>query len=285
MKHIANTLTTPDGQKLHIQSWYPTYTPLAKIIITHGYAEHGGRYANTAEMLVQQGYAVYAWDLRGHGQSSGIRCFIEDFAEYLADLRLAVDYTHDGDEVPLFLLGHSLGGTISTLFAIQHPEIAFQGLILSAPFLQQVGRSDSPGFLRLLDILRRLSSTIPTFKLDTSKLSRDRSVVTAYEQDPLVFHGRCPVSTVAAIFRAFLQIRQGCHHIQLPLLILHGSADELADPAGSSWLIEGVGSINKTRIIYPDHYHELFHEPDKQLVWADLIAWLLSMSSNNPQLS
>lgn len=274
MKHIANTLTTLDGQELHIQSWHPTNTPLAKIIITHGYAEHGGRYANTAEILVQQGYAVYAWDLRGHGRSSGIRCFVKEFAEYLADLKLAVDYTYDEDEVPLFLLGHSLGGTISTLFAIQHPEIAVQGLILSAPFLQQVGRSDSPGFVKLLNILSRLLPTIPTFKLDTDKLSRDRSVVTTYEQDPLVFHGRCPVSTVANIFQSFLQIREGCSKIKLPLLIIHGSADSLADPAGSEWLIEGVSSLDKTRIIYPDCYHELFHESEKQQVWNDLTTWL-----------
>jgi acylglycerol lipase len=274
MKHIANTLTTLDGQELHIQSWHPANTPLAKIIITHGYAEHSGRYANTAEILVQQGYAVYAWDLRGHGRSSGIRCFVKEFAEYLADLKLAVDYTYDEDKVPLFLLGHSLGGTISTLFAIQHPEIALQGLILSAPFLQQVGRSDSPGFVKFLNILSRLLPTIPTFKLETDKLSHDRSVVTSYEQDPLVFHGRCPVSTVANFFQSFLQIRKGCSKIKLPLLILHGSADSLADPAGSEWLIEGVSSLDKTHIIYPDCYHELFHESEKQQVWNDLTTWL-----------
>ncbi len=112
----------------------------------------------------------------------------------------------------------------------------------------------------------------------SSKVSRDPMVVAAYDRDPLIFHGRSPVCTVAAIFRAMEQVRAGCYRIELPLLILHGSLDGLADPAGSDRLMAGVGSIDKTHKVYPDCYRELFNEPDKDQVWADLFTWLQAHS-------
>jgi acylglycerol lipase len=273
MEFDTNTLTTLDGHALHIQSWHPA-TTMAKIVITHGYAEHGGRYETFAKTLVELGYAVYAWDLRGHGRSTGQRCLVQDFAEYVGDLQLVIDYAVDEVAVPIFLMGHSMGGTISTLYAMQSAKIALRGLILSAPFLQQPGREDSPGFVKSINILSRFWPTMPTFKIDSSKISRDSLVVAAYDRDPLVFHGRSPVCTVAAIFRAMGQIRAGCHQIELPLLILHGGLDGLADPAGSDRLMASVGSIDKTHKVYPDCYHELFNEPEKDQVWSDFLTWL-----------
>jgi acylglycerol lipase len=273
MEYAANTLTTLDGHELHMQSWHPA-TTMAKIVITHGYAEHGGRYETMAKVLVERGYAVYAWDLRGHGRSTGQRCLVQDFGEYVGDLQLAIDYAIDEVDVPIFLMGHSMGGTIATLYASQPSKVALQGLILSAPFLQQPGREDSQGFVRAINLLGRLWPTMPTFKIDSTKVSRDPAVVAAYDRDSLVFHGRSPVCTVAAIFRAMQQVRASCQQIELPLLILHGGLDGLADPGGSDRLMASVGSIDKTHKIYPDCYHELFNEPEQDQVWADFLAWL-----------
>ena len=125
-----------DGLQLFQRRWLPSGEPRAEVLVVHGLIEHGGRYAPTAETLARRGYAVTAMDLRGHGRSEGLRCWVRAFDEYLDDLDVFFDRVARSSEgKPVFLLGHSLGGLIAAWWCI-HRQPQLRGLILSGPVLQ-----------------------------------------------------------------------------------------------------------------------------------------------------
>ncbi|MEO1440725.1 MAG: alpha/beta hydrolase, partial [Chloroflexota bacterium] len=80
MKHISSSFTTVDNLRIHTETWLPADDPRAVIVISHGAAEHIGRYAHVAARFVAEGYAVYGYDHRGHGQSDGKRGYFDNFA-------------------------------------------------------------------------------------------------------------------------------------------------------------------------------------------------------------
>ena len=311
MPHHESHFAARDGLSLYEQSWLPEGPARAVVVLVHGINEHSGRYARLAGDLNQRGFAVYAMDLRGHGRSDGDRVAIRSFDQYLDDLRLLLSRVAAREPgKPLFLFGHSMGGTIAALLAIAqateselkpqglaaHPRSPaaelrclaadgtsacgcmdqrprLQGLILSAPAVVIAGN--------VFPILRRLASLFsvlwPTLRLTRMGcrfISRDPAVVEAFRNDPLVFHGRFPVRSGAEILRAAKLVQNGAAALRLPLLILHGGGDYVTDPSGSRRLHERAASTDKTLHIYPGLYHEVFSEPERDQVLADLLAWL-----------
>jgi acylglycerol lipase len=272
IQHSEGVFQSFDGSQLYEQSWLPESSN-ASIIIVHGYAEHSQRYTHVAFHLALHEFAVYTFDLRGHGKSSGDHCFVNFFNDYLTDLEIFLTKIKEREPgKPVFLLGHSMGGTISTLFAIKHqPQL--RGLILSAPFLQ-VPNHISTLAIRLNALLSRVIPKLPTTKLDSRTLSRDLQVVKSYETDPLVYQGRTPARTGAEIIRATREIQLSMEAVKLPLLILHGTSDRLAQFEGSKQLYDCAGSQDKLLKLYDDLYHEVFNEPEKIQILEDLTMWL-----------
>ncbi len=261
-----------DGLQLFEQYWRPD-TPRAVVVIVHGYAEHSSRYASVAADLAENAYCVFAFDLRGHGRSQGPRCFVRRFDEYLNDLEDAlvrVRCMWPGAQV--FLLAHSMGGLISTLFVIREkPRLA--GMILSAPSLV-LGDDFPPYKVRLALLLSRFFPRLPTFCIQSSSLSRDEQVVRQYREDGLVYHGRTPVRTAAEIIRATHEVQGRMEEIDLPLLIVHGGDDRLSNIAGSRKLYANSRSTDKLFKVYAGAYHEVMNEPEKDAVFAEMSAWL-----------
>ena len=129
-------LDDADGPELYTRHWGPQGNPRAIVVIVHGIAEHGGRYAHVGEYLARHGYAAYSADLRGHGLSEGPSVYVDTFDEYVLDVSRVIAQARRGcPAVPTFVLGHSMGGTIAVLLAIDRPG-AIDGLILSAPAVQ-----------------------------------------------------------------------------------------------------------------------------------------------------
>lgn len=254
--------------------WRPKEEPKAVIVIVHGYAEHSGRYSETAEYLIRHGYAVYAFDLRGHGRSDGIRAFVRSFDEYLVDVEDSLSRAREREQGKrIFLLGHSLGGAIAALFAVEkHPDLA--GLILSAPYLKLTG-DVSPISLSLASIAGHILPELPVAKkIDSSLLSRDSKVAERYDEDSLVYHGMMKAREAREIIRVVKRIRARMEAVTLPLLILHGSDDHIADIEGSKEFYARAGSDDKTLKIYEGLYHEILNEPEKDNILADIVAWL-----------
>lgn len=262
---------TADCSKLYRQSWRPTNS-VGIVVIVHGYAEHSGRYQWTALQLVDQGFSVYTFDLRGHGKSSGVRKMVR-FNDYFADLAAFLkEIKQEEPDKPLFLFGHSLGGAITALFTIRHKPL-LNGLIISSAFLR-TSRNISGLLLQLVILVGRLIPKLPTVFLDSQTISRDPEVVEIYKADLLIGHGRIAAQTLAEIFKAIAEIQSRMNEIELPLLVMHGVADRLANVEGSKTIYSGVSSKDKSIKLYDGMHHELLNEPEKMQVLSDINLWL-----------
>jgi alpha-beta hydrolase superfamily lysophospholipase len=243
------------------------------VVIVHGYAEHSGRYEWVGARLAEAGFAAHAYDLRGHGRSDGPRATVRSFREHLGDLEslLAIVRDESGDR-PLFLLGHSMGGCVVALeAAIRQPDV--RGIILSGPAVGEMPRAMRL-VLPILGLIARARPGIGLRTLAAADVSRDPAVVEAYDHDPLVYRGRMPVGTVAAIGRSIRRIHRDAANIHQPILFLHGTNDALVDAQASQVLYERVSSPDRTLKLYEGLSHEVLNEPEREQVMADVLSWL-----------
>lgn len=260
------------GAKLHITHWLPAGRPKAVVLLAHGYAEHAGRYQHVAKRLTDAGYAVYAIDHWGHGKSDGTPGFVPRFPAFtdgLAELLTLVEVNH-GD-TPRLLLGHSMGGLISTLFLIER-QSAFVAAALSGPAIVP-GAPPSRFTIWISRFLSRFFPRLGVLALDANGVSRDPAVVAAYLADPLVYTGKIGARLGKEFMDAMAAAQAGAPKITLPILLQHGEKDSLAAVAGSQYLFDHVGSADKTLKIYPGLFHEIYNEPERDAVLDDLVGW------------
>lgn len=272
VKHTEGTFSGARDLSIFYQYWEPEASPKAVLLIVHGAGEHGARYTPLARYFTAQGYVVVALDHPGHGKSEGQYGHIERFQDMVDTLRIFQQRVKaDFASLPQILLGHSMGGLISSLFLLQHQQ-EFAGCVLSGP---AVKTEIEPPYLQLL-LIRCLSVVTPrvgVLQLDASGVSRDPAVVADYIADPLVNHSKMTARMVSELFAAMHYIQVEAKNITLPMLLLHGGEDVMASPEGSRFMSESVGSADKSLKIYPELYHEIFNEPEREAVFADMLEW------------
>lgn len=273
VRHTEGNFLGWQNLKLYYQGWLPKTEPKAILVVVHGLAEHSGRYQPLAERFVPLNYGVFALDHRGHGKSEGLPGYVTRFQDYLIDLETFFRLVRGKyGTAQIFLLGHSLGGTIATAYAIRHQrELA--GLVLSGATLK-VGDSVSPIMMVLARVLSRLMPKVGLDTIDADAISRDQAVVTAYRDDPLVYRGKIRARLGGELLNAMPEIQAQMSKIKLPVLVMHGSADRLSNPAGSQMIYQGIGSRDRTLKLYQSCYHEIFNEPEREVVMSDLENWL-----------
>jgi alpha-beta hydrolase superfamily lysophospholipase len=273
MQHSEGRFKGHNGLDLYYQFRVPGKTPKAILLVVHGFAEHGGRYGNFADYFLSRGYGIYTFDLRGHGKSDGLRGYTDRFSDFVDDLEIFRDLVQNRHRgVPLFLVGHSAGGTISAAYSVSH-QTGFCGLVLSGALLSPP--SDVPAVTILAArLLSRFAPRTGLYSLEAEFVSRDKSVVYAYVHDPLVYHGKVRARFGVELMDAMAMVRRRMAEIRSPVLVMHGDADRLSDPEGSQTLFSGTGSADKTLKLYPGFYHEIFNEPGRQQVFADMDEWL-----------
>jgi acylglycerol lipase len=272
--HATGTLARAGGAAasgIFWQSWTPVQAR-GVVIIVHGFGEHSGRYEHVAQRLVAADYATYALDHRGHGRSAGPRAVIDRLAGAVSDIDQLVVLGHDAHRgLPVFMLGHSMGGLLGIEYALEHQD-RLAGLLLSGTL---AAPDAAPAPARL--IARMLSMVAPTagiVALDASLISRDPQVVAAYRSDPLVHHGKLPARTVAELMAAGRRFPDRVPEISVPTLIMYGSEDRLCPPSGSVMLAERIGAADVTLTPYAGLYHEILNEPERATVLDDVCAWL-----------
>lgn len=272
MNHREGTFRGHGGLELYYQCWRPEGTPLAVLVLIHGFGEHSGRYMNVVNHLVPRGYAIWSFDHRGHGRSPGRRGFVRTWDEFREDIRLFLEMVRQQEGgLPVFLMGHSMGGLMVLEYALHHPE-GLQGVIASGPALAQVGVS--PVLLKIAQLMSRIwpSFTMDT-GLDATSISRDPAVVAAYQADPLV-HSKASARLGTEMARAMAWTHQNASRWRLPLLILHGGADRLVPPEGSRRFYEAVPIADKEYREYEGGYHEPHNDIHRDQVLQNLERWL-----------
>jgi acylglycerol lipase len=259
------------GLQIFFRSWRPAVPPRAAVVIVPGFNSHSAYYAWTAGQLVAERLAVYAIDLRGRGKSDGERFYVDTFDDYVSDVSNAVALVKSREPgVPLFLLGHSAGGVVACLFALDH-QAELAGLVCES-FAHQL---PAPDFA--LAVFKGLSHVAPhahILHLKNEDFSRDASVVAAMNTDPLIAHETQPTRTLAAMVRADERLKTQFPLMTLPVLILHGTADKATRPSGSQFFYETTGSKDKTLKLYEGHVHDLLNDVGKESVMTDIKAWI-----------
>jgi len=273
-----------DGVELYWRSWTPGAGSRvsgggsrATVLLVHGVGEHGDRYAPLAGKLTAAGFTCYAFDHRGHGRSAGHRGHVDRWERYEADVVEFVDGVIAPSEGTARLVGygHSMGALILLTLALTNPPAdgsGFRGFVISGASIRPSGIAKPI----LVAIARALSGIAPRVSLDlgipAEALSHDAQVVADYDRDPLVGH-RATVRWGAEALAAIESIKRRAHEIDLPMLIVHGGADPLAEAAGSRWLAEVVGAESEL-LIYENALHEPHNEPDYADVAADVVRWI-----------
>lgn len=267
------TFTGKHGTQLYARSWRPEGEVRGVLVIMHGLRDHGDHYAPFAVRLVRRGYAVYAYDLRGHGRSAGRRVTVDSWSDYVDDLATYIGLVRAAEPGrPLFVFGHSMGGAIVGLWG-QRAEADAAGLIFSAPALW----IDKPPVAAAAILLS--SATTPNVGAlapDNRGFSSDPEVTREMGKDALIFQPPGPVATAAGLIGAMERFWAGVHRLTLPLLMLHGTGDVLTAPAGSRAIYLRAGATDKTLRLYDGLFHDLVHEPrgGGERVQDDIMAWL-----------
>ena len=265
-------LGAEDGVRLYWRAWGPADANRPPVVLVHGAAEHGGRYAHVAARLADAGHPVYACDHRGHGRSDGPRAVIGRMDTLVADLALFVARVreeHDGARP--FMVGHSLGGAIALTYATRHRD-TIRGLVLSGPAVAT--EAVNPALKATVAVLSAVAPRLPVFKIEDDAVSRDPQVVRDYQLDPLNHPGKLPARTLGEMLRTMDAMPDRVVGLRSPLLLLHGAEDRLCPPAGSEMVHARAASSDKTLKIYPGLYHEVFNEPERGQVLDDLVEWI-----------
>ncbi|MEU7061608.1 lysophospholipase [Streptomyces sp. NPDC046197] len=263
MAHAREHVLAGTRGALAVREW-PHPRPRYVALLVHGYGEHAGRYAEVADVLAAHGAAGYGPDHIGHGRSAGERVVVEDFEDVVTDVHAVADLARTAHpDVPVVLIGHSMGGLIAARYAQRYRD-ELAALVLSGPV---IGAWELPGRLLALD-------EIPDTPISPAALSRDPAVGAAYAADPLVWHGPMKRPTVEAFARTLETVAGAGDIGPLPLLWLHGDDDQLVPLAGSRVGVEPLSGGNLTERIYPGARHEVFHETNKERVFADVTDFL-----------
>lgn len=264
-------ISSKGGLNINVRSWKSDGSPKAVIVICHGVNSHGGQYIWPAEQFAAHGLAAYALDLRGRGKSDGERYYVDDIADYVADVAATIKLAKSRNPgLPVYLLGHSAGGVVSCSYALDN-QSELAGLICES-FAFKVPAPDFA--LAIIKGLSYLAPRLRVLKLKNEDFSRDPAAVKALNSDPLIANEVQPAKTVAALVRADERLKREFPKITLPVFILHGTLDKATVPAGSQFFYDTAGAKDKTLKLYEGHFHDLLNDTGKEGVLSDMVNWI-----------
>jgi lysophospholipase len=260
---------------LYTESFVPPGTPRGIVLITHGYAEHCGRYHEVAHVIVNAGWAAMSYDVRGHGKSPGERGYIDRFGTYLADLAAMQAAARElvSASAPMVLLGHSHGSliTLRALADDRPPRAA--AAIVSSPFLAL--RLAIPGYRRLLaSVASRLAPKLSQPNaLRVEDLTQDKAKQAERTADKLCFDvATARWFTEALAAQDYVFAHSG--RIKLPTTWLVGHDDPIADPARSQAVAAKIPGAGYHDLV--GMRHEVFNEIERGKVFSELTKALVA---------
>lgn len=259
-------MPTFDGAlgSIHYERWEPAGAPTSIVVIVHGYAEYAARYAHLAERLTAGGAVVYGEDHVGHGHSDGERALITDFGTVVADIRAMVDIASaEHADLPLVMIGHSMGGLLASRFAQEHPADVAGIVLLGAVIGDWTWAREALA-----------EPELPPATTDFSGMSRDEATVEAYATDPLIYRGRYKRPLLEAEMVALDQFQANVDRLTMPVLFCHGDDDPFVDYRTSLAAVESMPSNDKTIRVYEGARHELVNETNRDEVIDEIAAFV-----------
>jgi alpha-beta hydrolase superfamily lysophospholipase len=274
MRHSENRRQSKDGLALYFQQWEPETPSRATICLVHGLGEHSGRYEQMAAFFTSSGFAVFSFDLRGHGKSEGPRGHTPSFEAFMQDIDLLFEEAgRQRPGQPCFLYGHSLGGILVLNYALRRkPQV--KGVIATSSGLRTVLETQK----NKIAFAKAAASVLPALSmpsgLDAAMISRDPEVVKLYQQDPLV-HDRASLAMAKYTLEAIDWAFANASEFPAPLLLVHGAADQIAYARGSQEFSNAV-CCDCTLKLWEGLYHETHNEPEKAQVLNHTLEWMES---------
>jgi alpha-beta hydrolase superfamily lysophospholipase len=301
MKHDAFWLDASDHTRLYVNAWFPLSGPRAVVMLSHGMAEHSGRYARLGAALTEAGFALYAHDQRGHGRTAanGVLGHYADRDGWnkvvgdLASLSASIGQRHPG--VPVVLLGHSMGSYIAQAYLLHH-SASVQGAVLSGSNFQPVllyrsaaviarlerWRQGATGRSAIIELLSfgSFNKAFKPVRTPFDWLSRDQQEVDKYVSDPLCGF-RCTNQFWLDMLGGLQQISKKSSLAQidktLPILIIGGECDPVSEGRRLKDLAGALTDTDHALVtlkLYPQARHEILNETNREAVTRDLLAWL-----------
>jgi len=261
-----------DGLRLFWQT-AKTRSAAAHVALVHGYAEHLGRYLEVTRALNEAAYTVHSLDCRGHGQSGGKRAHVDRFDEYVSDLEVFLARVKEqAAGKPVFLLGHSHGALIAARYLLDKPE-EVRGAVLASPYFR-LKLPVSPLKIMAGRLIGKVLPSLPMKnELRAELLTRDVAIQNATKADPLYQQIATPRWFTESTAAQETVLRRATEFVT-PFLLVFGGADSIADASAGREFYQAATSKDKQFKQYDGLLHELFHEPERDLVFKDLVGWL-----------
>lgn len=272
MEQTSFSWRNAQGLRIAGRVWRPDGTPRGVLGLLHGLGEHIGRYEHVAAALNAAHYALIGADLPGHGLSEGKRghSSYDEILDHIDCLLGEARAQFPG--CPVFLYGHSLGGTLVLYHALKRrPPI--NGCIVTSPGLAP---GEPVGTVKLL-LAKLMPAIYPSFTLgngvDRENLSHDAALILAYKQDPLV-HDRVSARLGLDILTKGTWIEQHASEFPVPLLLEQGELDHIVSPEATKAFASKVPKDKLTYKVWPGVYHETHNEFVQSEVIGTMISWL-----------
>ncbi len=272
MKTYESSWTDAQGLKFYSKGWEPDTAPEAVVALVHGHGEHIGRFGHVGEAFTKAGYAVMGFDLRGHGRSGGPRGHTPSIEALMQDIDLFLEQVRERyPRLPVFLYGHSIGGALVLNYGLRRkPDV--RGVIATSPALHTEPEKH-PEKVMMAKVLGSLLPTVAIPSgLKTSMLSRDPQVEQAYLKDPLV-HDHISLAFGKVMMDSNRWALQHASEFALPLLLVHGTDDQIAFPSSSQEFAAALGN-KATLVLWKGLYHETHNELNKAEVLQTTIQWM-----------
>ncbi|MDP2435678.1 MAG: lysophospholipase [archaeon] len=272
-------LQNKQGLWLYWHHW-PVKRPRGVIFLVSGLGEHTVRYQMLSARFNKAGFVTFSLDHQGHGASEGDRAHVERFQDYVDDylqfVKAMLSANPSLNGLPRFLLGHSMGGLIAVHARNQSAESGLQwaGTILSAPALKADPKVATPLKIFLAGVLSNLLPKLALDPLNSATVSRSRQVVELYCTDPLVYHGGIRARWGNEVLRAMQAVARDYQKVTWPFLLLHGGDDCITHISGSLDFFEHVPSTDKVLKTYQGMFHEVFNEPNRDIVIHDVLDFI-----------
>ncbi|RGY98062.1 alpha/beta hydrolase [Clostridium sp. AM58-1XD] len=255
-----------DGTMLYLNKEIPDGARAAAVIV-HGLCEHQGRYDYFADLFHQSGIGTYRFDHRGHGRSEGERTHYDDFNELLDDTNVVVDMAiAENPDIPVFLIGHSMGGFTVSLYGVKYQNKGLRGIITSGALTKDHGGLIT-GVPKDMDPHTQLPNELGAGVCSVAE------VVDWYGKDP--YNSKTFTTGLCyAICSGLDWFAEREKEFSYPVLMLHGEKDGLVSVQDTYDFFAAAASKDKQMKIYGNLFHEIFNEYCRDEVIGDVIAWI-----------